>query len=109
MSSATTAMASAFTSGLCGAARAHPRRAGICARAGRIPPPAPRECAALSVNQSHKSLGCRVGRLPFDLLMKDRGKEPMIFDDPNLPGEMQTTITLKKVSCGTELNIVQEV
>ena len=30
------------------------------------------------------------------------------FDDPNLPGEMQTTITLNKVSCGTELNIVQE-
>ena len=25
------------------------------------------------------------------------------FDDPNLPGEMQTTITLTKVSCGTEL------
>jgi len=30
------------------------------------------------------------------------------FDDPNLPGEMQTTITLKNVSCGTELNVVQE-
>jgi len=30
------------------------------------------------------------------------------FDDPNLPGEMQTTITLQKVSCGTELHIVQE-
>ena len=30
------------------------------------------------------------------------------FDDPNLPGEMQTTITMKTVSCGTELNIVQE-
>lgn len=30
------------------------------------------------------------------------------FDDPNWPGEMQTTITLKKVSCGTELNVVQE-
>ncbi len=30
------------------------------------------------------------------------------FDDPNLPGEMQTTITLKTVSVGTELNIVQE-
>jgi uncharacterized protein YndB with AHSA1/START domain len=30
------------------------------------------------------------------------------FDDPNLPGEMQTTVTLNKVSCGTELNIVQE-
>lgn len=30
------------------------------------------------------------------------------FDDPTLPGEMQTTITLKEVSCGTELSIVQE-
>ena len=30
------------------------------------------------------------------------------FDDPNLAGEIQTTITLKKVSCGTEVNIVQE-
>ena len=30
------------------------------------------------------------------------------FDDPNMSGEMQTTMTLKKVSCGTELNIVQE-
>jgi uncharacterized protein YndB with AHSA1/START domain len=30
------------------------------------------------------------------------------FDDANLPGEMQVTITLKQVSCGTELNITQE-
>ena len=30
------------------------------------------------------------------------------FDDPNLPGEMHTTITLKQVAVGTELNIVQE-
>jgi uncharacterized protein YndB with AHSA1/START domain len=30
------------------------------------------------------------------------------FDDPNLPGEMRVTITLKKVSFGTELDIVQE-
>lgn len=30
------------------------------------------------------------------------------FDDPNLPGEMQTAVTLRKVSCGTELNVVQE-
>jgi len=30
------------------------------------------------------------------------------FDDPNLPGEMQVTVTLKKVLCGTDLNIVQE-
>jgi uncharacterized protein YndB with AHSA1/START domain len=30
------------------------------------------------------------------------------FDDPNLPGEMITTITLTAVSCGVELNVVQE-
>jgi len=30
------------------------------------------------------------------------------FDDPNLPGEMQVTVTLKKVSCGTELTVMQE-
>ena len=30
------------------------------------------------------------------------------FDDPNLPGEMRTTVSLKKVSCGTELSVVQE-
>ena len=30
------------------------------------------------------------------------------FDDQNLPGEMRTTITLKKVLCGTEVSIVQE-
>jgi uncharacterized protein YndB with AHSA1/START domain len=31
-----------------------------------------------------------------------------IFDDPNLPGEMITSVWFKKVSCGTELKIVQE-
>jgi uncharacterized protein YndB with AHSA1/START domain len=30
------------------------------------------------------------------------------FDDPNMPGEMQVTVTLKKVAGGTELSIVQE-
>jgi len=30
------------------------------------------------------------------------------FDDPNLPGEMVTTVSLKQVSCGTEVEIVQE-
>jgi uncharacterized protein YndB with AHSA1/START domain len=30
------------------------------------------------------------------------------FDDPNLPGEMQVSVTLKEVSCGTEVAIVQE-
>ena len=31
-----------------------------------------------------------------------------VFDDPNLPGEMQTTITLKPVLCGAEIHVVQE-
>jgi uncharacterized protein YndB with AHSA1/START domain len=30
------------------------------------------------------------------------------FDDPNMPGEMQVTVTLKAVIVGTEVNIVQE-
>lgn len=30
------------------------------------------------------------------------------FDDPNLPGEIRVTVVLKKVFCGTEINIVQE-
>jgi uncharacterized protein YndB with AHSA1/START domain len=30
------------------------------------------------------------------------------FDDPNLSGDMQTTVTLRKVSCGTELSVMQE-
>jgi uncharacterized protein YndB with AHSA1/START domain len=30
------------------------------------------------------------------------------FDDPNLPGVIQVTVSLKAVSCGTELNVVQE-
>jgi uncharacterized protein YndB with AHSA1/START domain len=30
------------------------------------------------------------------------------FDDPNMPGQILTTITLKQVSVGTELNVVQE-
>jgi uncharacterized protein YndB with AHSA1/START domain len=30
------------------------------------------------------------------------------FDDPNLPGQMQTTVSLKNVAVGTELSVVQE-
>ena len=30
------------------------------------------------------------------------------FDDPNLPGEMTTSVELKRVSCGTDLNILQQ-
>ena len=30
------------------------------------------------------------------------------FDDPNLPGEMETTVSLRQVACGTELMVVQD-
>ena len=30
------------------------------------------------------------------------------FDDPNLPGELRVTVTLKAVSCGTDINVVQD-
>ena len=43
-----------------------------------------------------------------ELVPNERIRYTDRFDDPNLPGEMQTTITLKKVSVGTELNIIQE-
>jgi uncharacterized protein YndB with AHSA1/START domain len=44
----------------------------------------------------------------LELVPHERIRHTDKFDDPNLPGEMQTTITLKKVFCGTELHIVQE-
>ena len=44
----------------------------------------------------------------LELVPHERIRHTDRFDDPNLPGEMQTTITLKKVFCGTELHIVQE-
>jgi len=44
----------------------------------------------------------------LELLPGQRIKHTDRFDDPNLPGEMRTTIILKKVSVGTELEIVQE-
>ena len=44
----------------------------------------------------------------IELVPGERIRHTDKFDDPNLPGTMQTTITLKKVSVGTELTIVQE-
>ena len=44
----------------------------------------------------------------LELVPHERIRYTDKFDDPNLLGEMQTTIILKKVSCGTELNIAQE-
>jgi uncharacterized protein YndB with AHSA1/START domain len=44
----------------------------------------------------------------LELVPNERLRYTDTFDDPNLPGEMQTTVSLKQVSCGTEINIVQE-
>ena len=43
-----------------------------------------------------------------ELVSNERIRYTDRFDDPNLPGEMQTTVTLKPVSVGTEVTIVQE-
>jgi uncharacterized protein YndB with AHSA1/START domain len=43
-----------------------------------------------------------------ELVPHERIRYSNKFDDPNLPGEMMTTITLKNVFCGTDLMIVQE-
>jgi len=44
----------------------------------------------------------------LELLPNERIRHTDRFDDPNLPGTMQVTVSFRKVSCGTELNIVQE-
>lgn len=43
-----------------------------------------------------------------ELLPHERIRYTGKFDDPHLPGEMQTTVSIKRVSCGAELSIVQE-
>jgi uncharacterized protein YndB with AHSA1/START domain len=57
----------------------------------------------LSNGQSHS-----FGGTYLELVPNERIRHTDKFDDPNMPGEMQVAITLKKASCGTELNIVQE-
>ncbi len=44
----------------------------------------------------------------LELVPNERLRYTDTFDDANMPGEMQVTITLKKVMVGTELNVVQE-
>jgi uncharacterized protein YndB with AHSA1/START domain len=56
-----------------------------------------------STGQSHSFGGTYV-----ELTPNERIRYIDQFDDPNLPGEMTVTITLKAVSCGTELHVVQE-
>ena len=43
-----------------------------------------------------------------ELVPNERIRYTDKFDDPNLPGEMETTVSLRQLSCGTEVNIVQE-
>jgi uncharacterized protein YndB with AHSA1/START domain len=44
----------------------------------------------------------------LELVPHERIRYSDKFDDPNLPGEMHVTVTLRKVSCGTDVDIVQE-
>ena len=57
----------------------------------------------LTTQQSH-SFGGEYLELVPNALIRHTDK----FEDPNLPGTMQVTVTLKAVSCGTDLSIVQE-
>ena len=52
--------------------------------------------------------GHSFGGTYLELVPGERVRYTDKFDDPNLPGEMTMTATLKSVSCGTELSIVQE-
>jgi uncharacterized protein YndB with AHSA1/START domain len=52
--------------------------------------------------------GHSFGGTYLELAPHERIRHTDKFDDPNLPGEMQVTISLKKIFCGTELNILQE-
>jgi len=44
----------------------------------------------------------------LELVPGERLRYTSVFDDPNLPGEMVTTVSLAAVSCGTEMTAVQE-
>src|SRR5512133_3398475 len=44
----------------------------------------------------------------LELIPNERIRNTDVFDDPDVPGEMVTTVSLRQVSCGTELDIVQE-
>jgi uncharacterized protein YndB with AHSA1/START domain len=52
--------------------------------------------------------GHSFGGTYLELVPGERLRYTDKFDDPNLPGEMQVTVALKKVSVGTELSIVQD-
>jgi uncharacterized protein YndB with AHSA1/START domain len=52
--------------------------------------------------------GHSFGGTYLELVPGERLRYTDKFDDQNLPGEMMTTVTLREVACGTELNVVQE-
>ena len=52
--------------------------------------------------------GHSFGGTYLELVRNERLRYTSTFDDPNLPGEMVTTVTLVPVFCGTELTVVQE-
>jgi uncharacterized protein YndB with AHSA1/START domain len=56
-----------------------------------------------STGKSHSFGGSYLELKPNELI-----RHTDVFDDPNLPGELLVTISLKEVLCGTELNITQE-
>jgi len=59
--------------------------------------------ANFATQQSHSFGGEYLELVPNEFLRyTDR------FDDPNLPGVLQVTVTLKPVSCGTDLSVMQE-
>ena len=51
--------------------------------------------------------GHSFGGTYLELVLNERIRYTDKFDDPNLPGEMETTIVLRQVSCGTELSVIQ--
>ncbi len=48
------------------------------------------------------------GGMYLELVPGARLRYTDVFDDPNMPGEMILTVSLKKVSCGTEIDVTQE-
>jgi uncharacterized protein YndB with AHSA1/START domain len=62
----------------------------------------------MSFTNFNNGQGHSFGGTCLELVPHERIRYADTFDDPNLPGEMMVTITLKKVFCRTELNIVQE-
>ena len=62
----------------------------------------------MSITNFTSGNGHSFGGEYLELVPHERIRYTNKFDDPNLPGEMQVTVALTKVSCGTDISIVQE-